>query len=526
MLETCFETAAGRVRITDAMPVGSSSHIVRCVEGLSGKVDMRMRCAPRPDYGKHKPQVRETPEDLPGRAASRAVFLSDGQCLALSSDLEHLQVTEHEVAAEFTLEEGQKHWFILSCSCEEDDLPGTPDPWQALQECQQWWREWISKCQYRGRWEGAVRRSLITLKALIYAPSGAMVAAPTTSLPEVPGGSSNWDYRFCWIRDAAFALKVLLNAGYKEEVIAWRDWLEEAVAQQEQHLHALYTVDAKVAPEERELDWLPGYLDSRPVRANNAASDQYQLDLRGELVELLHLARQNGLQWKDEMWKIQCEMLEELEGQWRKPDPGIWEFRTMCEQMTHSKILSWVAYDLSIKDAREYGLPAPVEHWCKIRDEIRHDVLERGVDPEGGHFTQRYGAPDVDASLLLIPLVGFLPATDPRMKATVARIEQELCEEGLVRRYRTGDQANEEGMFIVCCFWLADNYWLAGRREEAEALFTRVLGLCNDVGLLAEEYDLRTRQLLGNFPQGLSHLGLISTARLIALDSDADISLT
>lgn len=351
-----------------------------------------------------------------------------------------------------------------------------------------------------------------------------MVAAPTTSIPEVPGGQANYDYRFCWIRDAAFALKVFLNEGFKQEACQWRDWLLKALAQHDEPLHALYTIDATVAPPEQELTWLSGFMQSKPVRAGNAASRQYQIDLRGELMEVLHLARSNGLELEDEIWQAQCDILADLKHHWHQPDAGMWEFRTLCEHLTHSKVLAWVAYDRSICDAERFDLPAPLAEWRQLRDEIRADVLERGLHPDG-YFTQTYGASEVDASLLMLPLVGFLPADDPRILATVAKIERDLCENGLIRRYRKGDQANVEGMFLPCCFWLVDNYWLAGRKRDAEILFQRLLGLTNDLGLLAEEYHLDTQQLMGNFPQGLSHLALISSARLLATDSEAEIRL-
>ena len=361
---------------------------------------------------------------------------------------------------------------------------------------------------------------------MIYIPTGGMVAAPTTSLPEVPGGAANYDYRFCWLRDAAFALAVLLNEGFRKEACHWRDWLLKVMDLHDEPLHALYTVEATVAPPEEELDWLPGYVGSRPVRAGNAASRQYQLDVRGELMEILHLARKHGLDLSDKIWALQCEIMSHLETRWRKPDTGIWEFRTLCDHLTHSKVLSWVAFDRCIKDAEQFGFDGPLDNWRHLRDEIRADILEHGVDAEGGHFTQRYGAPDVDASLLMIPMVGFLPADDPRMLATVKVIERDLCEEGLVRRYRTGDQANDEGVFLACSFWLVHNYCLSGRQKDAETLFERLLGLANDVGLLAEEYDPGRQVQLGNFPQGLTHLGVISTAKLIAQSSGADVDLT
>lgn len=519
VLETHFETAGGEVRILDTMPVDQDCHIVRIVEGVSGTVAMRMVCNPRFEFGKQAPRLK--PADN-----NSVVFHGDGERLALSTDIQDIQCEGDSAHLEFNINAGEQHWFVLSYAAADEHLPSPPHPQQSMADCADWWRNWIAHCNYQGRWEDQVKRSLITLKAMIYEPTGGMVAAPTTSLPEVPGGGANYDYRFCWLRDAAFALAVLLNEGFRKEACAWQEWLLKIMEIHDEPLHALYTVSATVAPKEKELDWLPGYANSRPVRSGNAASKQYQLDVRGELMEILHLARRHGLDLSEDIWALQCDIMDHLEHRWRDRDTGIWEFRTICDHLTHSKVLSWVAFDRCIKDSERFGFDAPLDKWRRLRDEIRADVLENGVDPDNGHFTQRYGAPDVDASLLMIPLVGFLPADDPRMLATVKKIEQDLCEDGLVRRYRTGDQANDEGLFLACCYWLADNYCLSGRKDDAEKIFLRLLDLSNDVGLLAEEYDPRTQRQWGNFPQGLSHLGLISTAKLIAQADQADISLT
>jgi GH15 family glucan-1,4-alpha-glucosidase len=522
VLETIFTTPEGQVRLVDAMPLsGSTCHLVRMVEGISGRVPMRTVCAPRFGYGRDLPEVEQ-----PSR--KQALFRCGNDRLLLSRESASLEADERNAIAQmkFDVAEGEQHSFVLSYCRANHDLPEPPEVIPALTECDSWWRDWVSRCTYRGRWEEPVKRSLITLKALTYEPGGGMVAAATTSLPEVPGGEANYDYRFCWIRDAAFALKVLLNSGYRKEACAWRNWLLDAVHQHDSHMHALYGVDGSVIDYEEELDWLPGYADSKPVRNGNAASDQYQLDLRGELMEVFHLARDHGLDLSDDIWQLQCKILERLEEHWHKPDEGIWEFRTIHDHLTHSKVLSWTAFDCCIRDAEKFGLDAPLDHWKRIRKEIREDILKRGVHAEGGYFTQRYGSDNVDASLLMIPMVGFLPADDPRMKATIAAIEKELVSGGLVRRYRVGDQANVEGKFLPCCFWLVDNYWLMGRREEAEQMFEHLLSLCNDVGLLSEEWDTHNHQLLGNFPQGLTHLALISSARLIATGSEEAVTLT
>jgi len=515
VLETCFITATGTAYVTDTMPIGAC-HIVRKVHCRDGFVSLQMCCNPRFGFGKYEPVARAV--------ADAIIFDWQGEKLRLCASIS-MSCDTANAAAEFELRAGEECWFTLTHAAQDRAMPPVPDVFESLTTCAEWWRAWLSRCQYRGQWDDMVKRSLITLKALTFEPGGGMVAAPTTSLPEVPGGSANYDYRFCWLRDAAFALKVLLNEGYTEEARAWCEWLRKAVEQRDGHLHALYTIAAEITPNVQELEWLPGYQNSKPVRIGNAANHQYQLDVRGELIEVLHLARRHGLALHDDIWTLQCRILEELHSRWREPDTGIWEFRTICDHLTHSKVLAWVAYDRSICDAETYGLYAPLDEWREQREAVRADILQHGVDAKGGYFTQRYGYPDVDASLLMIPLVGFLPADDPRMQATVAKIETELCSAGLVRRYRTGDQASVEGMFIPCSFWLADVYWLAGRHRDARTLFSRLLGLCNDVGLLAEEYDIYKGQQLGNFPQGLSHLALISTARLLATRSEKEAEL-
>ncbi len=516
VLETRFTTRNGEMTVTDAMPLGGTCHLIRKVFCERGEMAVEMRCAPRFEYGKEKPDA----ESEQAEEGQRVLFMHNDDCLRLSSR-QAMVLADGAANARFTLQQSDEAVFVLSWAAPREGFAAVPDTEQALADCAAWWRRWVARSNYRGPWQDYVNRSLITLKALTYEPAGGMVAAPTTSLPEVIGSQANYDYRFCWLRDAAFALKVMLDTGYKEEAAAWRDWLSTAMHQHEHHLHALYTVEGAVAPEEKTLGWLPGYLGSQPVRSGNAANHQYQLDVRGELIEVLHLARGHGLLLDDDIWDLQCRILDSLRGRWREPDTGIWEFRTMCEHFTHSKVLAWVAYDRSIRDAERFVLAAPLEEWRRQREMIREDVLANGVDPEGGYFVQHYGSSEVDASLLMIPLVGFLPAADSRMKATVAAIEQQLVEGGFVRRYRVGDQANIEGTFLTCAFWLVDNYWLAGRKDDAQVLFERLLGLCNDVGLLSEEYDVGAQCLLGNFPQGLSHLALVSSTKLM-LTGDKD----
>jgi GH15 family glucan-1,4-alpha-glucosidase len=392
---------------------------------------------------------------------------------------------------------------------------------QSLRETENWWRNWSERCTYQGRWRAAVVRSLITLKALTFASTGGLVAAPTTSLPEQPGGVRNWDYRYCWLRDATFTLNALLLTGYQEEAIAWREWLVRAVAGSPEALQILYSITGQRRLDEYELGWLPGYDGAVPVRVGNAATRQVQLDVFGEVMDTLHLARASGLEPEPVAWRIQVALLRFLESNWQQPDAGIWEIRGPLRHFTHSKVMAWVAFDRAAKDAETFGLDGPVEHWRQVRDAIHAQVCEEGYDAQRNTFVQSYGCPDLDASLLLIPQVGFLPPDDPRVRGTVEAIERNLVVDGLVLRYSTATGVDAlppgEGAFLPCSFWLADSLVLIGRREEGEALFERLLALSNDVGLLAEEYDTHERRMLGNFPQALTHMALINTAHLLSI---------
>ncbi len=363
-------------------------------------------------------------------------------------------------------------------------------------------------------------RSLITLKGLIYAPTGGIVAAPTTSLPEQLGGVRNWDYRYCWLRDATFTLNALLLSGYHEEAVAWREWLLRAVAGSPEALQILYSVTGQRRLDEYELGWLPGYGGAVPVRVGNAATKQFQLDVFGEVMDTLHLARASDLEPEPAAWRIQVALLRFLESNWQQPDEGIWEIRGPRRHFTHSKVMAWVAFDRAVKDAEVFGLDGPVEHWRQVRDTIHAQVCAEGFDAHGNTFVQSYGSPNLDASLLLIPQVGFLPPDDPRVCGTVEAIERNLVVDGLVLRYSTTTGVDAlppcEGAFLPCSFWLADSLVLIGRREEGEALFERLLALSNDLGLLAEEYDTHERHMLGNFPQALTHMALINTAHLLS----------
>jgi GH15 family glucan-1,4-alpha-glucosidase len=395
------------------------------------------------------------------------------------------------------------------------------DAAESLARTEAQWRDWSGRCTYRGRWQVPVLRSLITLKTLTYAPTGGIVAAPTTSLPEHPGGVRNWDYRYCWLRDATFTLNALLLSGYEREATDWREWLLRAVAGSPRDLQILYSVTGARRLEEIELPWLPGYGGASPVRVGNAASRQFQLDVYGEVMDTLHLARVSGIAPEEAAWWLQCAILQFLENAWREPDSGLWEVRGPRRHFTHSKVMAWVAFDRAIKDAERDGLKAPLERWCALRDRIHDEVCAQGFDSGLNSFVQFYGSQALDSSLLLIPQVGFLPPDDPRVLGTVAAVERGLMVDGLVLRYstQTGIDAlpSGEGVFLPCSFWLADAYLLTGRRAQGEALFARLLALCNDVGLLSEEYDPRTKRLLGNFPQALTHMALVNTARLASI---------
>lgn len=503
VLETCFTTDTGVVKVLDFMPVDGHCHLIRIVRGISGKVSMRSECTPRFAYGQEPPK---------GNQQRTIMFTHPHGNLIMASDTDQRLSEEQTAWAQFDIEAGAQKHFVLSFT-KEDRTARAPMVEDAEQECIHWWRDWVERSDYQGRWRDTVIRSLITLKALTYEPTGAMVAAPTTSLPEIPGGDSNWDYRYCWIRDAALVLDIFMRRNHRREALAWLEWLLDVAYHPDSVLHPVYALDGVEVPPERELSGLPGYGNATPVRIGNGARTQFQIDLRGELMDAFHLARTSGLEPPDCVWDLQLRLLEHLDETWHKPDAGIWEFREDGLQLTHSKVLAWVAYDRSIKDAEQFDLPGPVEHWHRVRKDIRTEVLEKGVHAEGNYFTQSYGSDETDASLLLIPELGFLPADDPRMLATVAKIEEELCVDDLVYRYKTKGQ--KEGVFLPCTFWLANNYMLTGRREDALRVFEKVVDLCNDVGLLAEEFDLESKQFLGNFPQSFTHLELVNSAELI-----------
>jgi GH15 family glucan-1,4-alpha-glucosidase len=513
ILETDFETEAGSVRIIDFMPLSDQRwDIVRIVEGLSGRVALRMELVVRFDYGSIVPWVR--------RAGDILLLTAGPDTLELAASVAVAGENLKSVA-EFYVSAGERQSFVLNYRPSHADTRPAIDAGQALIETERLWQEWSGRCTYSGQWRHSVLRSLITLKALTYKPTGGLIAAPTTSLPEWPGGMRNWDYRYCWLRDATFTLNALLLAGYDDEAAAWREWLLRAVAGSPDDLQILYGVTGVRRLDEYEVAWLPGYEKSVPVRLGNAAAKQFQLDVYGEVMDTLHLARVAGLAAEPEAWKVQVALLKFLESHWERPDDGLWEVRGPRRHFTHSKIMAWVAFDRGIKDAEQDGLEGPIERWRELRDAIHRQVCEDGFDSNENTFVQSYDSTHLDASLLLIPQVGFLPADDSRVVGTIAAIERRLVVDGLVLRYSTTTNVDAlppgEGTFLPCSFWLADSYLLTGRRQESEALFERLLSLSNDVGLFAEEYDARAKRMLGNFPQALTHMALVNTARLLSM---------
>ncbi|HZM36237.1 MAG TPA: glycoside hydrolase family 15 protein [Burkholderiales bacterium] len=510
ILETLFETAQGAVRLTDFMPVrNGASDLVRIVEGVRGRVAMEMELILRFDYGSSVPWVTRLEEGN----GIRAVAGPDKVKLYSPVPLEGEDL--HTVAR-FEVGEGDRLAFTLEYIPSHLHPPVEPDPETALAETERFWRDWISRCTFGGEWKEAVCRSLITLKALTYAPTGGIVAAPTTSLPESIGGVRNWDYRYCWLRDATLTLLALMDAGYRDEAAAWRDWLVRAVAGSPAQMQIMYGIAGERRLPELELDWLPGYEGSKPVRTGNAAAPQLQLDVYGEVMDVLHQAHKVGLRVHEPAWDMQRALLEHVERVWEKPDEGIWEVRGRPRHFTYSKVMCWVAFDRAIKGVETWGLPGPVERWRELRARIHADVCARGFRKSKGTFVQSYGSTELDASLLLIPMTGFLPCDDPRVVATVEAIRKELTVGGLVKRYRTRRGLDGlppgEGVFLACSFWLVDVLCMQERLAEARALFERLLALRNDVGLLAEEYDPHAKRHLGNFPQAFSHVGLISSA--------------
>jgi GH15 family glucan-1,4-alpha-glucosidase len=513
ILETRFETDAGAVTVTDFMSRRDGcADIVRLVRGVRGRVDMRMELVARFDYGAVTPWVTRQDD---GR-----LQLTAGPDRLLLDTVVPTRGENFRTLGEFTVGPDEEVAFVLTWSASYQAPPARLDATRTFQQVEKFWSDWVATFDRTLPGLEAALRSLITLKALAHWETGGIVAAGTTSLPEKLGGPRNWDYRYCWLRDATFTLYALIGSGFHDEAKAWHQWLLRAAAGAPDALQIMYGVAGERRLDEFEVPWLPGYEGAAPVRIGNAAVGQLQLDVYGEVVDAFYLARRAGLATSDASWALEFALVTHLETIWREPDDGIWEVRGGRKHFTHSKVMAWVAFDRAVRSIEEFGLEGPVEHWRDLRATIHQEVCERGFDRRQNSFVQHFDAPDLDASLLLIPMVGFLPADDPRVQGTVAAIERKLLRDGFVLRYDSGTGTDGlppgEGAFLACSFWLADNYVLAGRYDEARALFERLLTLRNDVGLLAEEYDPADRRLLGNFPQAFSHLALINTARNLA----------
>jgi GH15 family glucan-1,4-alpha-glucosidase len=509
VLETEHEAEGGAVRIIDFMtPRRGPARVVRLVEGLRGAVPMQLELLLRFDYGAAIPWLR------PGRHGFSAVAGPDA--VELRTEVP-LTIQTGSVTADFMVRAGQRESFVLSWHPSHVEAPPRIQPWDTARNATRFWKEWSERCTYQGEWRDAVMRSLITLKALTYRPTGGIVAAVTTSLPEHIGGTRNWDYRFCWLRDATFTLYSLLMAGYGREAEAWREWLLRAIAGDPRDLRIMYGLSGERRIPELELGWLPGYEDSVPVRVGNDASHQFQLDVYGEVLDLFHQAAREGLPQESTVWNLELRILDMLESNWREPDQGIWEVRGGSRHFTHSKVMAWVAVDRAIRNVELFGFDGPIDRWRALRQEIHDEVCREGFDDDLGTFVQAYGSKELDAAALMIPLVGFLAAHDPRVLGTVAAVERRLVRDGFVVRYDAGSgvdgQTTDEGAFLPCSCWLADCLALQGREADARELFERVLSVRNDVGLLSEEYSTVSRRLVGNFPQAFSHVSLIGTAR-------------
>jgi GH15 family glucan-1,4-alpha-glucosidase len=509
ILETEFETDDGAVRLIDGMsPWSEGTDLVRVVEGKRGRVPMKMELVLRPDYGSIVPWVRRTERGI------KAIAGPDAYLLDTPVELHGENLS---TVAEFNVAAGECVPLTMLWHPSHEDDPPPIDAKETLDKTEKWWCDWAAHNKYDGPWRDAVMRSLITLKALTFKPTGGIVAAATTSLPEQLGGARNWDYRYCWVRDATFALLSLLHNGFTDEAAAWADWLLRAVAGDPAQMNIMYGLAGERRLPELELEWLPGYENSKPVRIGNAAHRQFQLDVFGELMDALHLARKSGIELNENAWRVQQLLMEFLETAWVKPDDGIWEIRGPRRHFTHSKVMAWVAVDRMIRSAKRFQLDGPVDKWKKLRQTIHDEVCARGFNTKRNAFVQVYEGTALDASLLMLPLVGFLPADDPRIRGTVDAIERELVVDGFAKRYATRVDLDGlpigEGTFLVCTFWFIDNLILLGRKDQALEMFERMLELRNDVGLLAEEYDTTAKRQVGNFPQAFSHVGLVNTAR-------------
>jgi GH15 family glucan-1,4-alpha-glucosidase len=508
ILETTFECEGGAVRLIDFMPNrGRHSDVVRIVEGIRGSVDMRMELTLRFDFGRTVPWVTRV------KGGMRAVA---GPNLAVLRSSMEIHGENLKTVADFKVKKGERVWFTLTYGISHEPDPHAIDAEKALKETEEFWREWSGRLEHEGKYTEVIERSLITLKALTFGPTGGVVASVTTSLPEALGGVRNWDYRYCWLRDTTFTLLALANGGYFEEAVAWQDWLLRAIAGSPDQAQIMYGIKGERQLLEWSVDWLPGYENSRPVRVGNAAAFQLQLDIYGEVLDCFFHAQHSMGRHTEEDFRVLAQMVEHLEQIWCEPDHGIWEVRGEPQQFTHSKMMAWVAFDRAVLLAEQLKYKAPVEKWKAIRETIHEQICTKAYDTKRNTFTQAYGSKELDAALLLMPLVGFLPGTDPRVKGTVEAIERELMPDGLVMRYNTAEVDDGlpagEGVFLACSFWMVSSLKAIGRLEDARALFEQLLTLRNDVGLLSEEYDLERKRLAGNFPQALSHIALINAA--------------
>lgn len=509
ILETRFEAPSGVAVLTDFMPPrGKASNVVRIVRCERGFVRMRMRLVLRFGYGTLVPWVSRI-----DRQTIKAIAGPD--MVVVRGDIE-MKGEALSTVSEFELDEGGSASFSLTYQASHLPPPELPDAAGSMRDTETFWSGWVRQSTARNHWAEPVLRSLITLRALIYAPTGGIVAAPTTSLPEQLGGTRNWDYRYCWLRDATWTLLALMNGGFFREAEAWREWLVRAVAGSATQMQIMYGLAGERRLTEFEVPWLSGYQGAAPVRIGNAAHAQLQLDVFGEVMDALYQARRSGMGGMEASWSLQCQLLQHLQTVWTEPDSGMWEVRSSPQHFTYSKVMAWVAFDRGVKSAEQFGLEGPVEQWAALRERIHREVCEKAFDAGRNTFVQAYGSRLLDASLLLLPSVGFIAADDPRFVGTVAAIEQRLLHHGLLLRYDTSATDDGlppgEGVFLACSFWLVDAYLLTGRKEEARRLFERLLALRNDVGLLAEEYDPDARRFTGNFPQAFSHVALLGSA--------------
>ncbi|TCO51511.1 GH15 family glucan-1,4-alpha-glucosidase [Kribbella antiqua] len=508
VLETEWSTDSGSVRVIDFMPPRDAApDVVRIVVGISGTVSMRSELRLRFDYGQVVPWVR--------RVDGQVVAIAGPDAVSLRSDV-HQYGRDFATYADFEISAGDQAWFVLTWHPSHHPVPKATDAIASLEPTESYWTEWIGRSKGVDGFTEEVTRSLLTLKALTYAPSGGIVAAPTTSLPEALGGERNWDYRYCWLRDATMTLEAMLRFGYSEEAQAWRDWLLRAIAGSPEDLQIMYGVTGERRLTEFAADWLPGFGSSAPVRIGNAAAEQLQIDVFGEVMDVLALARESQIGPSDDAWSMQRGLIRRLAEVWKEPDEGIWEVRGGRQHFTHSKVMAWVAFDRAARAVERFGMSGPAKQWRATADEIHREVCTKAFDADRNTFTQAYGSKALDAAVLLIPQVGFLPPDDPRIVGTVDAVQKELARDGFVRRYHPAHVddglADEEGTFLICSFWLADALAMIGRVGEARALYDKLVALRNDVGLLAEEYDPGSGRMLGNFPQAFSHLGLVNTA--------------